>query len=116
LTISHPWGKVAKNFVQNLEFSLIYVTHGALSNWSSQRISHALMLPEANFETHLRQRTEKYVTISQALMGCGDALTIDDASYAGFRAASLARCYGHSVTWFINGMNVEQNLQYFHSS
>jgi len=49
----------------------------------------------------------------QALAGEGDALTIDDATFAGLNAALLARRYGHAVSWFVNGLNVERGLPYF---
>jgi hypothetical protein len=92
---------------------LIYFTHGAVDRWNAERISHGLMLSESVLTRHLRQRTSKYVPLTEALAGNGDALTIDDATYAGLTAALLARKYGHAVSWFVNGMNVEQQLPYF---
>jgi hypothetical protein len=92
---------------------LIYFTHGAVDRWNGERISHGLMLSESVFTRHLQQRATKYVSLTDALAGKGDALTIDDATYAGLKAALLARKHGHAVSWFVNGMNVERRLPYF---
>jgi hypothetical protein len=92
---------------------LIYLTHGVVPRWSSERISHALFVPEWLFVLHLQQRCTKYVPLAQALAGEGDALTIDDAAYGGLRAALLAIRYGHAVSWFVNGIHVERALPYF---
>ena len=92
---------------------MIYITHGVVPNWSADRISHALMLPEALFEKHLIERSTKYVSLDQSLAGEGDSITIDDASYAGLEAVLLARRHGHAITWFVNGSHVENGHQYF---
>ena len=92
---------------------MIYITHGVVPEWSADRISHALMLPRVLFEKHLIERPTKYVSIPQALAGEGDAITIDDASYAGLDAVLLARRHGHAITWFVNGSHVENGHQYF---
>ena len=92
---------------------MIYITHGVVHNWKRERISHGLMLSASVFVLHMRQRTTKYVPLSEALEGKGDALTVDDASYAGLQAVLLARQYGHAVSWFVNGLNVERGLPYF---
>jgi peptidoglycan/xylan/chitin deacetylase (PgdA/CDA1 family) len=92
---------------------MIYVTHGVVPCWSSERISHALFLPESRVARHLRLRRLKYVPLAQALDGEGDALTVDDATYGGLKLALLARRYGHAVSWFVNGSNVEHRKQYY---
>ena len=92
---------------------LIHLTHGVVPHWSSGRISHALFLPEWLFALHLQQRRTKYVSLTQALAGEGDALTIDDATCGGLQAALLALRYGHAVSWFVNGIHVERGLPYF---
>jgi peptidoglycan/xylan/chitin deacetylase (PgdA/CDA1 family) len=92
---------------------MIYITHGSLSLYNSERISHALFLPESRVENHLRSRRSKYVPLAQALNGDGDALTIDDATYAGLRLALLARQHGHAVSWFVNGANIEHGQPYY---
>jgi hypothetical protein len=92
---------------------LIYLSHGVVPRWSIDRISHALFVPERFLSLHLQRRCTKYVPLSEALEGRGDALTIDDATYGGLQAALLARRYGHAVSWFVNGMHVEYGLPYF---
>jgi peptidoglycan/xylan/chitin deacetylase (PgdA/CDA1 family) len=92
---------------------MIFVTHGVISPYSSDRISHGLCLPTSRAALHLQLRREKYVPLAQAIVGQGDALTIDDATYAGFELALLARRYGHAVSWFVNGSHVEDKIQYF---
>ncbi len=92
---------------------MIFVTHGVVDNLNPRRISHALMLSRWAFISHLQQRSAKYVPIAQALLGLGDALTVDDATLAALDQVLLARSFGHAVTWFVNGQNVEENLTYF---
>jgi Polysaccharide deacetylase len=92
---------------------LIYLTHGVVPHWNSERISHALFVPEWLFTLHLQQRSTKYVPLIQSLSGEGDALTIDDATYGGLQAALLALRHGHAVSWFVNGIHVELGLPYF---
>src|SRR5581483_468258 len=62
---------------------------------------------------HLAGRPEKYVPIDAALAGQGDALTIDDATFAGKHAAELARGHGHAVTLFVNPYHVTLARPYF---
>ena len=92
---------------------MIYITHGTVPSWSSERISHALFLPESQVDRHLRLRRKKYVPLWQALQGRGDALTIDDATYGALDLALAARRHGHAVSWFVNGSNIEDRLQYY---
>ena len=92
---------------------MIYVTHGIIASYSSERISHALCLPTTRAQLHLQLRRKKYVPLAQAIAGGGDALTVDDATYAGLEMALLARRCGHAVSWFINGSHVEDRIEYF---
>ncbi len=92
---------------------MIYVTHGIIASYSSQRISHALCLPTSRARLHLQLRRKKYVPLAQAIAGRGDALTVDDATYAGLDMALLARRCGHAVSWFVNGSHVENRIEYF---
>ena len=92
---------------------MIFVTHGVVDNLNPRRISHALMLSRQAFIRHLQQRPAKYVPIAQAILGLGDALTVDDATLAALDQVLLARRFGHAVTWFVNGENVEEKLTYF---
>jgi peptidoglycan/xylan/chitin deacetylase (PgdA/CDA1 family) len=92
---------------------MIYITHGTVPSWSSERISHALFLPELQIDRHLKQRRKKYVSLSQAFQGRGDALTIDDATHGALQLALAARRHGHAVSWFVNGSNIEDRVQYY---
>jgi len=92
---------------------MIYVTHGMIASYSSRRISHALCLPAPRAQSHLKLRRRKYVPLAHAIAGGGDALTIDDATYAGFELALMARQCGHAVSWFVNGGHVENRIEYF---
>ena len=92
---------------------MIFVSHGVVSPYSSDRISHGLCLPISRAALHLQLRREKYVPLAQAIVGQGDALTVDDATYAGLELVLLARRYGHAVSWFVNGSHVEHKIQYF---
>jgi len=92
---------------------MIYVTHGIIASYRSERISHALCLPASRAQLHLQLRRKKYVPLAQAIAGGGDALTVDDATYAGLEMALLARRYGHAVSWFVNGSHVENRNEYF---
>lgn len=92
---------------------MIYVTHGVLEDRDPQRISHALMLSRLAFAKHLQTRPTKYVSIKEAAAGLGDALTVDDATRAGFEQVVMARRFGHAVTWFLNGENVDKASPYF---
>jgi peptidoglycan/xylan/chitin deacetylase (PgdA/CDA1 family) len=92
---------------------MIYVSHGIISSYSSERISHALCLPASRVELHLRLRRKKYVPLAFAIAGRGDALTVDDATYAGLDLALMARRHGHAVSWFVNGSHVENRIEYF---
>jgi peptidoglycan/xylan/chitin deacetylase (PgdA/CDA1 family) len=92
---------------------MIYISHGIVLEWRRERISHALFLPEWLAAMHFQRPGVKYVSLRQALAGHGDALTVDDATYGGFKLALLARQYGHAVSWFVNGSCVAQGLQYY---
>lgn len=92
---------------------MIYMSHGVVPHRNEERISHALFQSEAQFILHLQNRPAKYVSLSEAILGKGDALTIDDATYGGFQAAMLARCFGHEVTWFVSGGQVQNAIEYY---
>ena len=92
---------------------MIYVSHGIIPSYSSERISHALCLPASRVALHLQLRRKKYVPLALAIAGQGDALTVDDATYAGLELALMARRYGHAVSWFVNGSHIENRIEYF---
>ena len=92
---------------------MILVTHGTIKDWNPYRISHALLQPEDLLITHFQKSQKKYVSLQDALAGRGDALTVDDGTFAALHCVMLARHYGHQVSWFINGKHIEENLSYF---
>jgi peptidoglycan/xylan/chitin deacetylase (PgdA/CDA1 family) len=98
---------------KDLFTKMIYVSHGIIPSYSSERISHALCLPESRVALHLQLRRKKYVPLGLAIAGRGDALTVDDATYAGLELALMARHYGHAVSWFVNGSHIENRIEYF---
>jgi hypothetical protein len=92
---------------------MLAVTHGVVSRRDRTLISHALFADESAFCTHLHERPSRFVPVEEAMRGCGDALTVDDATHAGFRAVVLALEAGHSVSWCINGSEIEDDRPYF---
>jgi hypothetical protein len=92
---------------------MIYVCHGVVSHKDNSLISHALFADESAFCEYLSSLPSCFVTLDQAMAGAGDALTVDDATYAGFRAVTLARQMGHAVSWCVNGEEVVEGLPYF---
>jgi hypothetical protein len=92
---------------------VLAITHGVLSNKNDSLISHALFEGEEAYCAYLDARPSRFVSLEEALYGRGDALTVDDATFAGFRAVVLALQAGHAVTWCVNGEEVEENLSYF---
>ena len=92
---------------------MIFATHGILKHKNAERISHSPFMDEGMFLHHLRHRASPYVPLEDALVGRGDALTVDDATRAGFEAVILARDLGHSVSWCVNGGHVQARLPYF---
>jgi peptidoglycan/xylan/chitin deacetylase (PgdA/CDA1 family) len=96
-----------------MNHSRVHVIHGVVMRKNAGLICHRSFEDYELFEKHLAGRPDPYVSISEALDGKGDALTIDDATVAGKRAAELARRHGHAVTLFVNPYNVIQQKTYF---
>ncbi|HEY6138624.1 MAG TPA: polysaccharide deacetylase family protein [Thermoanaerobaculia bacterium] len=94
--------------------SYIDATHGVVANADAGSLVHRQLLDAERFAAFLQARP-RYVSVRDALAGKGDALTIDDATAAAADAARLARRYGHEVTLFVNGYNVESGAPYFFS-
>lgn len=91
------------------------MTHGVVHGASQASFCHRNLLDEQRYAQHLRARSEPYVPLEDALVGRGDALTVDDATRAGARAAGIARDLGHSVTFFVNPYHVASGRPYFFS-
>lgn len=92
---------------------MIYASHGVVENYSSEQFCHRNLLDKAKFEHYLKHRKEKFVNLGEALLGNGDAFTIDDATCGAFLAAELLNYYEHEVTLFINPYHVEHKLPYW---
>ncbi len=93
----------------------VFAMHGIVRKADPARFVHRNMEDWDRFETHLRARKDPFVTLSDALKGKGDALTIDDATLAGADAAHMAREHGHEVTFFVNPWNVVEGKMYIHA-
>jgi len=92
---------------------MIYASHGITDNFSPDKFCHKFLLDRKSFESYIKCKQEKYVTIEKALAGKGEAFTIDDATVASYDAAKLLRNYGHEVTWFINPFYIENRIDYW---
>ena len=93
--------------------SRVFAMHGVVKAVNENWLSHRNFLEKEKFEHHLQTRAALYVGLNSALEDGGDALTIDDATYAAYDAAVLASKYGHHVTLFVNPHNVITQSPYF---
>lgn len=93
--------------------AIVYAMHGIVEKHNSGYLAHFNFISRKKFLIHLRTRQTAYVRLEASLRGEGDALTIDDATYAALDAAMLARDYGHEVTLFINPNNVIEGTAHF---
>lgn len=91
----------------------VYAMHGVVREKNNLLLTHATLDSWAQFEEHLAGRPHKYVPLSAALDGEGDALTIDDATVAAKHAAELARKHGHDATMFVNPCQVAMEKPYY---
>lgn len=93
----------------------IDTTHGVVENADPSRFVHRNLLDRNRLEEHFRRRERPYVPLMTAITDGGDAFTLDDSTVTAAEAARLARAYGHAVTIFINGYNIEHAKPYFFS-
>lgn len=84
-----------------------------VSEPSTDLFLHRNLITEKDFVNHLDSLEYPYVDINDALLGRGSALTLDDATAASFKAALIARSFGHEVTLFVNPYNIEFRRPYF---
>jgi hypothetical protein len=91
----------------------IWMMHGIVDNADPTRFTHRNMLDTRRFQRLLEERTPKFVDLDQALAGNGDALTIDDSTWAAADAAELCLSSGHAVTVFINARNIALQKTYW---
>lgn len=92
---------------------MIYAIHGIVQNYSQENFCHRNLLDAHQFEELIATRPEKFVNLTEALAGNGDAITIDDASYAAYDAALILRKHDHAVTLFINPYNIVNRSNYW---
>jgi peptidoglycan/xylan/chitin deacetylase (PgdA/CDA1 family) len=92
---------------------MIYVTHGSDANCKPNLFIYRNILDEGRFADWLLARPRPLVSLTAALAGQGDALTIDDGTVAAARAARLAASLGHRVTLFVNPYHAISDEQYF---
>ncbi len=94
---------------------LVYVMHGVGDRPVPSSFQDRNLLDREWFRHYLDRRPRKFVSLEQALIGAGDALTIDDGVYACADAAIDAREWGHEVTLFVNPFHVEDGSPYWFS-
>ncbi len=92
---------------------MIYASHGVVTDYSSDNFCHYNFLDQHKLENFLKNKMQKYVSLSQALVGQGDAFTIDDSTYAALKMANILRSYDHQVTIFVNPYYVEYQIDYW---
>lgn len=90
---------------------MIYAIHGVTYSWMPYLFEQRILLDSQAFASYLSTRS-RFGSLSEAVRGVGDALTIDDSTRAAGEAARLALRYGHEVTMFINGFNIEFQRSY----
>jgi Polysaccharide deacetylase/DnaB-helicase binding domain of primase len=105
------WRAVRAKYL--LGMSTIYVIHGAVRDRKPSLFCHRSFHDFETLQRHLIDRPAKYVSLEDALVGRGDALTIDDATVAAKTSARLACAHGHAVTLFVNPSNVITQRTYF---
>ncbi len=90
----------------------IYAMHGVVEGYDRDLFSHRNLMDTEVFRRHLAS-VRQYVSVKIALKEGGDALTIDDATVAGARAARMALNAGHTVTLFANPDNITRTRPLF---
>jgi hypothetical protein len=90
----------------------VFAMHGIVKGADTTSFNHKNMDDWDSFVRHLEQRKTPYVSLDSFLANNGDALTIDDATYAAADAARVARSMGHEVTLFVNPWHVVEKKLY----
>jgi len=91
----------------------VYAMHGIFSDGDAKAFRNRCLIQEDKFERLLSSLPFKFVSLDDAIAGRGEALTMDDATNAAYRAAKLAREHGHAVTVFVNPYFVRFQRPYF---
>jgi peptidoglycan/xylan/chitin deacetylase (PgdA/CDA1 family) len=90
----------------------IFCIHGVAENATRSEFQFRNIDKISAFREHLSSRANKYVSLSDAIKGLGDALTIDDSTHSAYVAAKIARQFGHQVTLFVNGLHIQDARPY----
>ncbi len=89
----------------------VLVTHGVAPDAQSTRFSTRFRSEPRAFAEFLAQH--RFVSLTEALRGEGDALTVDDATEASAEACRMARSAGHPVVLFVNPGQIESGHPYW---
>jgi hypothetical protein len=92
----------------------IDTSHGVIAGLNPDLFVHRNCLDIDQFEAYLKA-CPRYCSLKDCLAGRGNAFTLDDSMVIAGDAARLARKYGHEVTIFLNGYNIEYSQPYFFS-
>lgn len=89
----------------------VHLVHGVIPKRRPGSQLDKLYVEEGAFRAYLQARSRPYSPLEER--GAGeDALTVDDATVAGFRACQIAISLGHSVTLFVNPYNIVHACPY----
>ena len=91
----------------------IYAMHRVFSDGDAKAFQNRCLIREDKFERLLSSLPFKFISLDDAIAGRGEALTVDDATNAAYRAAMLAREHGHAVTVFVNPYFIHSQRPYF---
>jgi hypothetical protein len=91
----------------------VYAMHGIFSDGDAKAFQNRCLIREDKFDRLLSSLPFKFVSLDDAIAGRGEALTVDDATNAAYRAAMLARGRGHAVSVFVNPYFVHSQRAYF---
>lgn len=94
--------------------AIVYVMHNVVRDFDSGSLLHRNCVDYEAFSTWLRERPEKFKSLSSTLQdNSRECLTIDDATMGGYEAAMLCALHHHHVTIFINPYYIVNNKPYW---
>lgn len=91
---------------------MILELHGSIDSPNHSILSHRRMLTR-NKLLDWAAAQRRFVSVGEAFLGEGIAVTIDDGTYAAYETALALRGIGHEVTVYINMLNVLTRRNYF---
>ncbi len=89
----------------------VFAMHGVVPGAEPTRFVTRFLSDTDAFAAFLAGTT--FVSLAEALLGRGDALTVDDATRASADACRMARTFGQPVTLFVNPGQVESGQPYW---